>query len=155
MRKNELSGFLRKTKLSGYAAEGEGNEIILGDGGKKFYFVEGDLEYNDIYYGFNPFIGQEIVRQHGKVVWVMNYSGETILEEEEAIRLYDFLKKVLRIPGSELPLRGPSEFRENKYTYTNKVEGNIDSFSGQEIIIIDGNEVYRLLYHGGSVQNQI
>jgi hypothetical protein len=151
----QFTEFLRKAKISGYAAGGAGNEIRLDDGGKKFYFAEGDLEYIDIYYGFDSFTGQETVRQQGKVIWIMNYSGKTSLDGNESIRLYNFLKRALSTPDAALPLRGPYEFRENKYIYTNKVEGNINSFSGQETIIIDRNEVYRLLYHGGSVKNSI
>jgi hypothetical protein len=152
MTEQKFTEFLLKAKLSGYARGGESNEIRLDDGGKKFVFIENDLEYSDIYYGFDPFIGQETVRNHGKMIWVMNYSGKTVLDEEGATQLYTFLKKALCTPDPELPLRGPSWLNEDIYIYTNKVEGDIDSFSGQETILIAGKESYRLLYHGGTVK---
>jgi hypothetical protein len=147
----QFTEFLRRAKLSGYAANGEGDEIISDDGGKKFTFIEHDLEYQDIYYGFNPFIGQETVRQQGKVVWIMNYSGKTSLERDEAVQMYYFLRMVLRNSSAEMPLRGPSDFEESNYQYTNKYEGDIDSFYGNEIILINGQEIYWLQYHGGSI----
>ena len=38
MSTRELSEYLKKARLSEYAAEGEGIEIFLDDGGKKFIF---------------------------------------------------------------------------------------------------------------------
>ena len=37
-------------------------------GGIKFVIQRDNLEYSDIYYGFDPFIGQELVKQNGKAV---------------------------------------------------------------------------------------
>jgi len=148
----ELSKFLVKAKISGYASGGEGKEIILEDGGKEFFYSENDLEDSDIYYGFNPFIGQEIVKRKGQVIWVMNYSGETSLQGKEAIALYSFLKLALQDPDPVLPLRGPSDFKKDNFAYSNTVKGSIDSFSGEEIVQVDGRTVYKLLYHGGTIK---
>ena len=153
MVREKFGEFLPKAKLSGYAAEGEGNKVTLEDGGKKFTFIENGLEYRDIYYGFNPFIGQETVRQHGKVIWIMNCSGNASLKKGKTVHLYSFLRVALRNSRTEMPLRGPSEFRQNYYVYVNKLEGDIDSFYGQEIICADNKEVYRLQYHGGSIKD--
>ena len=147
----QFTEFLRRAKLSGYATGGEGNEIRVGDGGNKFTFVERDLEYQDVYYGFNPFIGQETVIRQGKVVWIMNYSGKTSLERDEAVQLYSFLRMALRNSSAEMPMRGPSDFEESNYKYSNKYEGDIDSFCGHETILIDGKEKYWLQYHSGSI----
>ena len=68
-----LNEFLIKAKVSGYATGGEGKEIKLDDGGLKFLYKEKDLVYSDIYYGFNPFAGQELVRKGNKVIWMLNY----------------------------------------------------------------------------------
>jgi len=117
-----------------------------------FYYKEHELEDTDIYYGFNPFIGQEIVRQEGKAIWVMNYYGETSLQGKEAVTLYRFLKLALQNPDPELPLRGPTDYKKENYAYSNSVTGNIDSFSGEEIIRIDSKPVYKCYYHGGAIK---
>ena len=57
----ELSKFLIKAKINSYASGGEGSRRVLEDGGKEFVFEEGQLKYRDRYFGFSPFIGQEIV----------------------------------------------------------------------------------------------
>jgi len=59
--KINLNQFLVKAKINTYVLSGEGGEKILSDGSKEFEFKEGKFEYRDRYFGFNPFIGQEIV----------------------------------------------------------------------------------------------
>ncbi len=147
----ELPEFLVKAKLSGYATGGEGKELKLEDGGLKFYYKESDLEYSDVYYGFDPFVGQEIVRQKNRAIWVMNYSGKTNLPGKEAFSVYKFLKLALQDPDPELPLRGPTTFEKDKFIYRNSANGRIDSFFGEEIIELGNKQVYELRYHGGTI----
>jgi len=64
----ELSKFLVKAKISTYASEGEANEIVLEDGAKELTFEDGEFKYRDRYYGFNPFVGEEIVWKNGKII---------------------------------------------------------------------------------------
>ena len=61
----KLNEFLIKAKLRGYASSGEGGETRLDNGGKVLSYKEGDYEYKDTYFGFNPFIGEEIVLYKG------------------------------------------------------------------------------------------
>ncbi len=149
----EFTEFLINAKLSGYATGGEGKEIKLEDGGSKFYHTEQDFEYSDIYYGFNPFIGQEVVKRNGITIWLMNYYGETNCANIKASSIYQFLKLALQNLDPELPLRGPSEFKRDSFDYINTVNGNIDLFSGEEIIHYDQNQVYKLCYHGCTIKS--
>jgi len=55
-----LSEFLVKAKIATYASEGEASEIVLEDGAKELTFEDGKFKYRDRYYGFNPFVGEEI-----------------------------------------------------------------------------------------------
>jgi len=84
----QLSKFLVKAKINTYASSGEGGEKILPDGSKEFEFEEKEFKYQDRYFGFNPFIGEEIVWQNGKVVWGMNYYGEIVSEIIPAKSIY-------------------------------------------------------------------
>ena len=71
----ELNEFLVKAKIGIYASGGEGGEKKFPDGSRELYFSEEDFEYRDRYFGFDYFIGEEIVLQNKKPVWVMNYCG--------------------------------------------------------------------------------
>ncbi len=147
----DINGFLIRAKISGYATGGEGKEIKLDDGGLKFLYTENELEYSDIYYGFNPFAGQELVRQNNKVIWMMNYFGKSFYPQNEIILIYRFLKKALQKPEKDLPLRGPTKFSDDKFTYSNTVNGDINFFSGKEEIKEGEKLIYELYYHGGNL----
>lgn len=58
MNTKQLSKFLVKAKINTYASSGEGGERIFPDGSKEF--EEKEFKYRDRYFGFNPFIGEEI-----------------------------------------------------------------------------------------------
>jgi len=85
------------------------NERVLEDGAKELTFKEDGFRYRDRYYGFNPFVGQEIVWKDNKIVWSMNYYGKIISEIVPPKEIYNFLKKALRQVGipaeSVLPTR--------------------------------------------------
>jgi hypothetical protein len=42
---------------------------------------------------------------------------------------------------------------ENGFEYLDESEGDISSFTGVELILFDGTEVYRLVYHGGRLDS--
>ena len=149
----ELSRFLIKAKISGYATGGEGKELKLEDGGLKFYYEESDLEYSDVYYGFDPFVGQEIVREKNRAIWIMNYSGKTTLQGKETLSVYQFLKLTLKNPDPKLPLRGPKFFEKDKFIYRNSAKEGIDLFFAEEMIKLENKQVYILHYHGGTIKH--
>jgi hypothetical protein len=49
------------------------------------------------------------------------------------------------------PYRGPEEYIQWKYIYTDNSVGEVDNFSGEESITYDGEEVYKAKYMGGLV----
>jgi hypothetical protein len=67
--------FLIKAKLHTYASSGESGERSLEDGCKELAFQEGESKYRDRYFGWNPFVGEEVVWQGEQVIWAMNYYG--------------------------------------------------------------------------------
>jgi len=147
----QLSKFLVKAKINTYASSGEGGEKTFPDGSKEFEFEEKELKYRDRYFGFNPFIGEEIVWQNEKVVWGMNYYGEVISEIIPAKNIYQFLQEALKKISEDKPFRGSESFKKADFEYINKVEGTVERFKGEEIIFYKEQPVYKLNYHGGLV----
>ena len=145
----QLSKFLVKAKINTYASSGEGGEKILPDGSKEFEFEEKEFKYRDRYFGFNPFIGEEIVWQNEEVVWGMNYYGEIVSEIIPAKSIYQFLQEALKKIPDDKPFRGPDNFKKGDFEYINKVEGIVEKFKGEETIFYKEQPVYRLSYHGG------
>tara|TARA_Y100000310_G_C20606168_1_gene775582 strand:+ start:857 stop:1312 length:456 start_codon:yes stop_codon:yes gene_type:complete len=150
----QLNEFLVKAKRKTYASDGEGGERVLDDGSKELSFSEQDFRYRDLYFGFNPFAGEEVVWKNNKPIWVMNYYGEVTSDVVSAKEVYYFLQKAMRRVTKDRPFRGPSKFNEGDFEYEDKNEGTIDCFSGIERILYQGQEVYKLSYHGGRVDRR-
>jgi len=148
---SQLSKFLVKAKINTYASSGEGGERILSDGSKEFEFKEGEFKYRDRDFGYNPFIGQEIVWRNAKVVWGMNYYGKIVSEIIPAKDIYQFLQEALKRVTKDNPFRGPNNYKKDDFKYINKTKGNVEKFEGQEIIFYKNKLVYKLNYHGGLV----
>jgi hypothetical protein len=148
----ELVEFLIKAKLHGYASAGERNETTLDDGGKQLTYSEGPYQYRDRYFGFNPFIGEEVVWQDGRIVWGMNFYGAVLDETISAGAMYRFLQQAMRQVQPDRPYRGPEYFRTGDWEYCDASRGTVERFTGVETIRYQGREVYRLEYQGGAVK---
>lgn len=152
----ELKDFLVKAKINTYASNGEGGENVLEDGSKELVYMDDEWKYRDRYFGFNPFIGEEIVWEKNKMVWGMNYYGKIISEDVDAKKLYQFLQTAMRLVDSESPFRGPAYFQEGVWDYQNESNGTVNEFTGTEIISFKKTRVFELKYHGGIVaKNEI
>jgi len=149
--KNDLKKFLKEAKINTYASGGEEGELRLKYGGKKFEYTKGDFCYQDIYYGFNPFVGEEIVFYQQQSIWGMNYYGKVIAEPVSAKEIYLFLREALKKVSEDKPFRGPDNFNNGDFKYTNNVEGKVDKFTGEEEIFYKKELVYILNYHGGLI----
>lgn len=148
----KINEFLVKAKRNTYA--GDCKEIILPDGGKELTYEETSWKYQDRYYRFNPFFGQELVWKNNELIWGMNYYGKVrddfgISVEE----IYKNLKKALLQVYEEAPFRGPKSLKLADYLqYFNKYTGNVDNFEGKENIYFREALAYSLIYHGGSMK---
>lgn len=147
----ELSEFLVKAKINTYASSGEGGERILEDGSKELSYEINEWKYRDRYFGFNPFIGEEVVWKNGKAVWGMNYYGGVISNKVVGKQLYQFLQKAMRLVNMEKPFRGPVGFQEGEWDYKDESIGTVDKFYGTETIYFQKEKVYELKYQGGVV----
>lgn len=150
MKVQELCSFLVRSKISTYSSGRKGT--VLEDGSKELVFEEKDFRYRDKYFGFNPFLGQEVVFQKRQVLWGMNYYGGVFSKDVLPEETYDFLREALRRINEESPLRGPENYANGHFCYVNCIEGTIIGFRGTEKISFKGREIYRLFYHGGIIQ---
>ena len=148
---NQLSKFLVRAKISTYASSGEGGENLLPDGSKEFEFKEKKFRYRDRYFGFNPFVGQEVIFQNGKIIWGMNYYGRAISKSIPPKQIYQFLQKALKKIPKDKPFRGPRRFKKDNFQYLNKIKGTLGKFKGEEKIFYKEQIVYKLSYHGGLI----
>jgi hypothetical protein len=148
----EFVPFLLRAKAKTYATSGEGNEQSLDDGTREMSYREENFFYRDRYFGFNPFIGEEVVWENGKAVWAMNYYGMVTDESVPAGDVYHFLQKAMQRVGAERPFRGPDEYKEGEFLYRDASEGDVSQFSGEEAIFFQKKQVYLLRYHGGKVE---
>jgi hypothetical protein len=148
----DFKEFLIEAKKNGYANSDEVQVKKFKDGAKEFIYKKGKWLYRDRYFGFSPFIGQEIVWKDGKAVWIMNYLGEILKDTISAKEIYSFLKKALFYPDLIVPVRGPQKFEDNNFKYVNIGGGLLDKFRYTEIIFYKGERVYELECHGGMIK---
>jgi hypothetical protein len=142
--------FLIEAKKNTYAGDGKLSAPSR-PGSQDLAFQQGDYMYLDTYLGSVDFIGEEAVWCQQKPIWAMNYYG-TMLTDEELEGFSHCLKSALQNVPLEAPYRGPASFRDGPYEYTCNWKGDIDQFEGTERIFANGQEVYRLVFHGGSLR---
>jgi hypothetical protein len=147
----EFVAFLLRAKLKTYATGGEGAEQTLEDGSREMSYREGSLFYRDRYFGFSPFVGEEVVWENDQAVWAMNYYGVVTDESVAPGDIYSFLQKAMQQITSERPFRGPKEFSEGDFLYQDTSEGDAEFFAGEEAIFFQKKQVYLLKYHGGKL----
>lgn len=147
-----LEKFLVKAKTSTYASFGETDEKKLKDGGRELLYREAEWAYRDRYFGRSDFLGEEVVWRNGKVVWAMNYFGAILVVDLLSPgQVFHFLKKALIRVTEKQPFRGPSKFTDGRLVYSAKTKGDIFNFFGEETIHYEKELIYRLRYHGGSI----
>lgn len=142
--------FLIEAKKSTYAADGKLSASSR-PGSKDLSFQQGDYTYLDTYLGDLDFIGEEVVWRQGKPLWGMNYYG-IMLVAEVPQEFSHCLKGALSSVSPEAPFRGPASFQYGSLHYICKWKGDIDRFEGNEQILENGKEIYRLVFHGGSLR---
>ena len=151
--KGELWEFLIKAKKRGYAADDSALVTKDGRGATTILFKEGDWEYQDEYYGGEPFGGSEKIFYKGGVVWMMVYYGR-VYEEGDTNEIYPFLRRALLEIPHMYPFRGPTDLKEGDLRYENIPQGSIDDFSGSEYIFKGQERVYSARYIGGFIDQR-
>jgi hypothetical protein len=145
----ELARFLVKAKGESYAADEPARVRRLDDGGSEAAHGEGGFRYRDRWYGEARFTGQEVVWREGRPCWTMNFFGAT--EASAPAEFPHFHKRALRRVPPQAPYRGPALYREGDLVYVNDWSGDLRWFRGVERVFHGEREVYRLEYHGGTL----
>jgi hypothetical protein len=72
---DELKQFLYKANTRGFGSD-EIDEERLPSGEQIIKFSDGNYEFKDVYYGGEPYAGQEVIfARGGRAVWAMQYRG--------------------------------------------------------------------------------
>ena len=148
---DQLVQFLIKAKQNTYAS-GKSPDHSSRPNSHDLHYTEGDYTYIDTYLGGFHFIGEEAVWKDGKPVWGMNYYGKMLVEVIPA-GFSEFLKAALMRVPKETPFRGPADYREGIFTYRCRVDGRLERYVGEEEILLDGQPIYWLAFHGGEIRD--
>jgi len=146
--------FLRAAKAATYAAQGDEASVApLLPGSKQLEFHDGSLLYRDIYVGLFRFVGMEVVYSQDRTIWSMSYAGglSAGVAQSAARPVYGFLRRALRSPAAELPVRGPAELIVDDMKYSCQWHGDLDWFYGSESIAQNGQVLYELQFSGGAL----
>jgi hypothetical protein len=153
MNLEELRLFLVDANKHTYSTGDESLNIKEADGSTTITYKNENWKYHDNFFGGEPYGGREVVSFKEKPIWVMVYYGSidiTITPET----VYPTLQKALRAMPVDSPFRGPREINNGEFTYVNSWTGSISKFSGEEIILKNGKEIYKAQYMGGLVDRK-
>lgn len=153
MPKGELESFLVDAKLATYANKNAKPLKNSRLDSKDYEYADGNLIYHDTYFGAESFMGEEVVYKNKKPIWGMNYYGRTFSSDFTEEIFNTVLRPALAKVGENgvLPVRGPVSFIKDDYEYKFITDGNLDDFSGTEIICKGGAKVYELNCCGGKI----
>lgn len=145
----QFKKFLTEAKQNTFANGGK-TEKSSRPHSKDYAFKKYNYYYLDSCIGDTNIIGEELVWQSEKLFWGMNYNGK-LLVPDAPYGFISFLKEALRNCDADSPFRGPKHFENNKYSYECSYDGDIESFNGVETIKYNGEEIFKLHFHGGTL----
>lgn len=147
----KLENFIIKAKSSCYVGDGVVAASCRTDS-HDLEFTGGKLKYLDSYFGGTNFLGQEVVWRNDKAVWALNYYGYIVepklINSEQA---GDIIKQSLSLLYKENRFLGGFEHNVGEYIYRDTNSGDVNRFMGTELILLNGQRVYQLDYHGGEI----
>jgi Domain of unknown function (DUF5680) len=149
-----LIKFIVEAKKSSYATQGDTQSVTpLLPGTKQLEYSSGNYFYRDIYVGMLNFAGQEIVCLKEKPIWSMSYAGGLlpVADKSQVMNIYSVLREALRLICAGSPFRGPKNYSNAPYSYTNITSGTLNHFNGHELIFHNQVSVYELFYSGGMI----
>lgn len=150
---NNLKAFLIASNKAGYAGGEEKKWVKETDGSTTIPFEKNPWKSHDNFFGGEPYGGRTVVFFENKPVWIMVYYGK-VMEEIEPKSVYGVLRNALAQMPEDAPFRGPKEYQEGEYAYTNSWQGEVDNFSGEEKITKAGTVIYKANYLGGLVDQR-
>lgn len=150
-----IEDFLIEAKKQTYANENVEKVLSARKNSKDYEYKRDNMVYHDTYFGGTNFIGEEVVYVDDKTYWAMNYYGVTLDETLGEETMDNALRPALMNVGVDkdvIPVRGPKEMINGEYKYSFEVVGDINYFSGVEIIYKNDKKIYELKCHGGLVK---
>lgn len=148
-----LKQFLIDTNNAGYANGDREKWIKEPDNSTTITFKKGPWKAHDNFFGGEPYGGRIIVFYKNKPYWIMVYYG-WIIKEFESNLVYGVLRNALMEMPEDAPFRGPNEYKQNEFTYSNTWNGEVEKFSGMEQITQGKNLIYKANYMGGLVNQR-
>lgn len=120
----------------------------------------GRWEYQDTWYGGEPYAGMTTVSLNGRVVFAMTYFGSVSDGVKDCEPIYDCLRAALAQVDHQRPWRGPAACQHDDYYYIHQWSGDVVRFHGHEWILASAYpddpmqshpQVYDMHYSGGLV----
>ena len=68
--------------------------------------------------------------------------------------VYRVLRDALIRMPEDAPFRGPKEYKDGEFVYSNFWNGDVQRYSGEEKITQDGRLIYKANYMGGFVDQR-
>lgn len=153
MNKEDLRKFLIESNAAGYA-EGDSKKWVKEDDkSTTIPFKSGDWKSHDNFFGGEPYGGRTVVFYKENPAWIMVYYG-WVEEGVEVDTVYKVLRGSLMQMPEEAPFRGPKEYKEEEFTYTNTWNGDVERFDGEEKITQGEELIYKADYRGGLVDQR-
>jgi len=155
---DDLKKFLKNSSSHTYA--GDGKEIApQRPGFIEMEYQEGPWYLRDSYVGHFQAPGMTVVYFNNKPVWTCAYGGKVVEKfYPQTKEIFTFLKMALKRKdlkkANDIPVRGPSELKDDHWKYTFDFEGNLKCFYGREKIFIDDELCFFQDIIGGLVINK-
>jgi len=152
---DELKKFLYNANAHGYAGNSNNAVPAQRPGFLELEYKEEDWLFHDSYAGHYFAPGQEVVYFQGKPVWAMAYAGgmETQYHGDQVTTqtVFIFLKKALRAMDPRNPYRGPASFTEGEWKYFSELTGDVQDFTGNEMIYKGDQIMFQQNFIGGII----
>ena len=148
-----LKQFLIESNKAGYVTGDEKRWIKEPDSSTTIPYSSKDWKAHDNFFGGEPYGGRIIVFYKNKPHWIMVYYG-WVKEGIDPNPVYSILRNELKNMPEDAPFRGPKEYKENNFIYTNSWSGNIEKYRGEEKIIQNNTLFYKAHYMGGLVDKR-
>jgi len=146
----DIQKFLEEADKQGYANP-DATVAVGYDGGHLIEYIDDAWHYRDLFYGGEPYAGQEVIYYQDKAVWAMQYRGWLQKTERPSGHVYAFLRHALSAGSRSKTYRGPAKFTEDMFRYANSWSGGFENFEGQEQIYDGEQLIYQAKYMGGLV----
>lgn len=118
-------------------------------------YQEGNLRYEDEYFGEDRFQGQEVIYRDNKPVWGMVYYGGIVKQAKvDSQNEFGFLKRALMTKAQKARLNGKAVYSERNRVYRCQVQGGWINFRGNEKIITNGKIVCEIFFAGGMITEE-